>query len=249
MRLLLALLIALPAAAQPAITVAIDAGHGGHKLGAVGRGGAAEKDLALILARLIAEKVESDLGGRAVLLREADTDLPLHARTELANALGADVFISIHLNSMPTERTRRTTHGVETYFLSADASDADARAVAERENADAPAPAARPQGALAAILDDLARLEAHHDSALLAAALHKRLVDHTGAQDRGVMQAPFTVLMGAKMPAVLCEVGFLSHPEEGRALGKKSRQDAIAKAVVKGIGDYMKKVARKTAER
>jgi N-acetylmuramoyl-L-alanine amidase len=221
--------------AEPAFLVVVDPGHGGEKHGAAGPGGLTEKQIALQIARRVASHLARQ-GGRVILTRTGDTTVSLDARAALANLKEVDLFLSIHLNSMPTPAARRATQGIETYFLSADASDAAATEVAERENADRlagePEPGADP---VANILEDLDRTETLARSSRLAQALHERLVVETGAEDRGVKQAPFIVLAGARMPAVLLEVGFLSHPEEGRRLADRAYQERVAKAIAAGV--------------
>jgi N-acetylmuramoyl-L-alanine amidase len=145
---------------------------------------------------------------------------------------------------MPVGPSRWGTHGVETYFLSAEAGGEQAERVAARENAEA----RKQQGsgdALANILSDLAQTEAHHDASSLAYSVHQRLVKDLGAPDRGVHQAPFIVLMGAEMPAILVEVGFLTSPVEGPKLADKAYQARIADSLVDGIAAYLGEVANR----
>lgn len=226
---MLALFLALPAAAS--LRVVIDPGHGGEKDGAIGPEGTKEKDVALAISLGLASILEAR-GHEVVLTRSNDVSLGLAPRIRLANDRRADVFVSVHANSAPTARAR--VQGVETYFLSADASDAQALALAEQENADEEEEAL-PSDPLDFILADLARMEAHVGSSRLAVEIHQRLVRSTGAHDRGVRQAPFFVLSGARMPAVLVEVGYISHPREERRLVEASTQRRIAEAIADGI--------------
>jgi len=169
--------------------------------------------------------------------RTGDVSVPLPTRSDLANLESADLFISIHLNSMPTRAKRARTRGIETFFLSADATDASAGAVAARENADRMAGDAAGDGAdpVAGILTDLEYTASLTESSRLAYAIHDRLVRATQAEDRGVKQAPFYVLAGAKMPSVLLELGFISHGEESRKLRSPTYQEALARAVAEGV--------------
>jgi N-acetylmuramoyl-L-alanine amidase len=223
------------APAAPSFTVVLDPGHGGEKDGAVGTSGLREKDLTLQIARRTAALVRRR-GGRVVLTRSADLAVPLARRAAIANAERADLFVSIHLNAMPGE-ARRVTHGLETYFLSADATDASAHAVAARENADrlAGEPELDRADPVSGILEDLANTNVLAESSDLAYALHDALVAGTGAADRGVKQAPFYVLAGARVPAVLVEIGFLSHPSESRRLATADYQDRVARAIADAI--------------
>ncbi len=235
----LAAALVLTAGKAPAFVAVVDPGHGGEHAGARSPDGAVEKDLALSIARRVAAHLER-LGGRVILTRTGDIAVPLGERAALANAERADLFISIHLNSMPTRAKRRATHGVETYFLSHDATDAVASAVAARENADrlAGEPVVDPADTVAGILDDLESTAALAASSRLAYAIHDRLVSACAAEDRGVKQAPFYVLAGARMAAVLVEVGFVSHPEESRRLRRRSYQEKVARAVASGVAAW-----------
>lgn len=234
-----ALALGLAAGKGPAFTAVIDPGHGGELTGAVSPQGDLEKDLTLQIARRVKRRLEA-MGARVVLTRAADTRVPLANRAAVANALDADLFVSIHLNSMPTEASRRTSSGVETYFLSADASDAGAEASAARENADrlAGEPAPDPDDAVALILDDLQSTAALAGSSRLAYAVHDKLVAALKAENRGVKQAPFYVLAGARMPAVLLEVGFISNEAEAARLRTAAHQEKIAAAVADGVAAW-----------
>lgn len=234
-----ALALAVAAGRGPAFTAVIDPGHGGELTGAVSPQGDLEKDLTLQIARRVKRRLEA-LGGKVVLTRAADTRVPLANRAAVANALDADLFVSIHLNSMPTEASRRTSAGVETYFLSADASDAGAEASAARENADrlTGEPAPDPDDPVALILDDLESAAALSGSSRLAYALHDKLVAALQAENRGVKQAPFYVLAGARMPAVLLEVGFISNLAEAARLRSAAHQERIAAAVADGVAAW-----------
>lgn len=245
----LALLLALLGGARAraaAPRVVLDPGHGGAQAGAQGPLGVHEKDLALALARRLRAALARQ-GVQVFLTREDDEDVPLTERVARANALRPDLFLSLHANSMPTRRLRARTEGVETFFLSAYASGAGARATAARENGQGAAAPTRRAGddTLAFILQDLVRTEAHQDSSRLAYALHARVVKGSGATDRGVQQAPFFVLSGVEAPAVLVEVGFISHPEEGRKLASAAYQETLARALADGVVGFLLEVARR----
>jgi N-acetylmuramoyl-L-alanine amidase len=237
--LVASLLGAAPAArpVEPAFVAVVDAGHGGDKDGALGPGGLREKDLALAIAVRVAERLR-EAGGQVLLTRERDEPVELPARAALANAAEADLFVSIHLNSMATAAGRRRARGVETYFLSADATDARATAVAARENADRGAEVPFADDAVAGILADLSSVESLAESSRLAYTVHERLVARTGAENLGVKQAPFHVLSGARMPAVLVEVGFISHEQEARLLATPAYQEKIAGAIADGVAAF-----------
>ncbi len=229
----------LLAAAEPAFVAVVDPGHGGDQHGAVAPDGRTEKDVALQIARRVAKRLERQ-GGRVILTRTGDISVPLANRAAIATAERADLFLSVHLNSMPTRAKRQRTEGVETYFLSADATDASAKAVAARENADriAGEPEFDPADPVSGILDDLQSTDALAASSRLAYAIHDKLVTGCDAEDRGVKQAPFYVLAGARMPAVLVEVGFISHPRESRRLESAAYQERVARAIADAVAAW-----------
>lgn len=236
---LLAALLSTAALAGAPLVI-IDPGHGGTQEGALGPGGLLEKNLALTIARRLKAQLEKDVGAKVLLTRDRDALVHLSERVTLANSKRPDLFISIHANSMPTARQRRLNAGIETYFLSASASGEEAKKVAARENAEA---GGQPRGqagdTLSFILADLQRSETHVDSSRLAYAVHESLIAETGAVDRGVQQAPFYVLMGLEAPAVLVEVGFVSHPEEGRQLADAAYQGKLATAITSGVRKFL----------
>jgi N-acetylmuramoyl-L-alanine amidase len=223
--------------------VVIDAGHGGTQEGALGAGGLKEKDISLQIAEKLKEVMRRQLDARVVLTRDKDSLVHLSERVALANRQKPDVFVSVHANSMPTRRQRARSEGIETFFLSASASDEDASKTADRENAEFPQSAAvQKDDALAYILADLQRAEAQVDSSRLAYAIHQKLIATTGAVDRGVQQAPFYVLMGVEAPSVLVEVGFISHPKEGKRLADAQYQQALAEAIGDGVRAFLEQV-------
>jgi N-acetylmuramoyl-L-alanine amidase len=222
--------------ASPAFVVVLDPGHGGEKDGALSVEGRREKDIALQIARLLRKRLEKQ-GARVVLTRGGDVTVDLPRRAAIANAEEADLFVSLHLNSAPGG-PGSAARGIETYFLSADATDASASAVAARENADRPR--SDPTDTVGGILEDLEDQANLAESSRLAQAIHAALVRGTRAPDRGVKQAPFHVLAGARMAAVLLELGFVSHPVEGKELARPARQEAIAGAVASGIAAWRK---------
>lgn len=241
--LLLLCALAVPAFAGPLVIV--DPGHGGHQTGAVSPSGAWEKDTALEISKLVKAELEARLKATVKLTRDADEEVSLANRVEWANAQKPDLFISVHLNSMPTRKQRQNTEGIETYFLSAAASGEQAKKVAARENAEFHEK--RPKGGdtLAFILADLQRSEAHADSSRLAYSVHEQLVSATGGLDRGVQQAPFYVLMGLQAPAILVEVGFISHPDEGARLTDGEYQQKAAEAIAQGVAAFLQQVSAK----
>lgn len=233
----LAIGVTLASLAGPRIVV--DPGHGGEQVGAVSDGGRKEKVLALSLARKLKRQLEQQFGATVVLTRDDDVQVTLGDRVALARAATADLFISLHLNSMPIGPQRQSTEGVETFFLSASASGESASRTAAMENAEAHGRGRRASdNVLAFILADLQRASAHADSSRLAHAIHAELVRGTGAFDRGVQQAPFYVLMGVDVPAVLLEVGFLSNPAEAERLSQAAYQQRVVEAIADGVAAF-----------
>jgi N-acetylmuramoyl-L-alanine amidase len=246
----LLLIAALPAAATgasapPQFVIVIDPGHGGRQMGARGPSGLWEKSVSLQVAKKLGQIVEKQMGARVVFTRDRDSEVPLPMRVAKANEAGAELFVSIHGNSMPTERERRTARGVETYFLSADATDEGAQATADRENDEGALAAEEASDDVSAILDDLARTVAHSDSSRLAYLVQHQLSTDLAVPDRGVKQAPFRVLMGAKMPAVLVEIGFVSNPREGKLLADGAYQERIARSIANSIAAFRAEIARR----
>ena len=232
-----------PASGERHPRIVIDAGHGGAQEGALGPGGLFEKSLALDLALQLKAELERE-GAEVLVTRDQDVLLPLADRVSFANHARPDLFLSLHANSMPTRKLRARVEGIETFFLSASASGEDALRTASQENAGAGATGGVPaqRDTLTFILADLQRGEAHADSARLAYAVHRRLVATTGAVDLGVQQAPFYVLMGVEAPAVLVEVGFISHPVEGRRLGEPAYRVRLVTALAEGNRAFLAEV-------
>ena len=242
----MACLLALPALAeqQGALVVVLDPGHGGkwpHD-GAHGGRGLHEKVIALEVAQKTKQFLE-ERGATVILTRDVDEDIPLADRVRIANEAGADVFLSIHCNAMEKREDRKVTRGVETYFLSPDPTDAEARMLAQLENGGPDAvPLPKANDPVVGILNDLALGQARNDSAALAQIVQQHIVRETRAPSRGVRQAPFLVLSGTKMPSALVEIGFISHPHEGRMLGGQKYQSRVAQALADGVRDFAEKV-------
>jgi N-acetylmuramoyl-L-alanine amidase len=236
-----------PAETAPGIrTIVIDPGHGGGETGAIGPSGVPEKELTLQLARELEAMIESRLGVRVVLTRNEDATLPLDERTAIANQNKADLFLSIHLNSS----LGAGAFGTETYFLSPQATDPRAARAAQAENtgtpgAAAPAKPGSPAGDDAAAQQDLDLIlwdlaQSHHlaESQRFANMIQGELNQALQLKDRGVKQAPFRVLTGATMPAVLVELGFLSNPEEEKKLQDPAYRDQLSEALTRAIARY-----------
>jgi N-acetylmuramoyl-L-alanine amidase len=216
--------------------VVIDAGHGGDDHGAEGPEGLLEKQVVLEVARRLAERLQAH-GLQVTMTRDRDQAVALHERTRIANDADADLFVSIHANGASSPAAR----GMETYFLSLDASDEASGRVAARENeafgpsAGFPAAASDP---LSAILGDLANNEHHVESNEFARLAQARLAAIDPSPSRGVKQAPFVVLMGVKMPAALLEIGFITNVREASGLASPERQVEIAGAIADAVLEF-----------
>jgi N-acetylmuramoyl-L-alanine amidase len=227
-----------PSAAAP-LTIVVDPGHGGGETGAVGPGGLQEKEATLEIAKRIAATLPRTLACRAVLTRDSDIQLPLDDRTSIANHEKADLFLSIHANSSRSA----SAQGSETYYLSLEASDKIAQEVASRENASNGGGPAGPGAAtgnpdLDFILWDLAQSAHLKEASEIAEAIQVELNAVSDTASRGIKQAPFRVLVGATMPAVLVEVAFISNADEEKRLRSPEFQQAVADAVARAVARF-----------
>lgn len=195
-------------------TVVIDPGHGGNESGAKGPTSLLEKEVTLDLANKLKRMLERNLGVRVVLTRASDSFLALDDRTGIANNEKADLFLSIHVNAS----LRPNARGAETYFLSSSATDDEWRTSLARENGVIDETHGLAGTDLELILWSLAQNQFHRESQTLAEIIQGELNTSLGVRDRGVKQAPFRVLLGATMPAVLVEVGFITNPVEEKLL-------------------------------
>jgi N-acetylmuramoyl-L-alanine amidase len=228
-------------------TVVIDAGHGGEDRGARGPGRLTQKELVLDVAKRLAARLRAQ-GLRVVMTRQADRHVPLEERTAIANDARGNLFLSIHANAARISSAR----GVETYFLSLEASDDAARQLAMRENeafAAARPPGHAAQDPLLAILGDLMATEHLMESDEFARLAQGKLAALDGNSSRGVKQAPFVVLMGLQMPAALVEIGFVTNADEARSLRTSRRRESIAQALARAVLEFGQRYeARRSGE-
>jgi N-acetylmuramoyl-L-alanine amidase len=226
---------------QPLKLMVLDAGHGGHDTGAVGPSGLMEKDIVLDVTRRVARLVESGLGVKVVMSRDSDVFVALRERTNFANKQRADLFVSIHANAHP----QAVSEGVETYFLSSEASDNAARQVAAVENGVVQLEGTggtRQRGdVLKSILWDLAQSEFQEESSFMAETVQDSMSKSLNLVNRGVKQAGFYVLGGAAMPAILIEIGFLTNRKEEKKLGTAEHREALARAIYSGLAEYKRR--------
>ena len=214
--------------------IVVDAGHGGKDPGAIGPNNVYEKDVVLKMAKALAKALRQQLGVKVLLTRSDDRYLKLRERTEYANQVGADLFISLHANATDNGKA----YGVETYFLNLSKNN-QAAEVAARENGTT----LQEVGNLEAILFDLMANAKINESSRLAAEVQQSLVaglrpHYSRIKDHGVKQGPFHVLLGATMPSVLIEAGFISNPREEKRLVSADYQKRVAAAIVKGVKKY-----------
>ena len=224
---------------QKVNTIVIDPGHGGKDPGAIGPGGLREKDITLSVSKKLGALLRTRHGVNVLYTREKDVFVPLNERTEIANAKGADLFISIHVNASEQRKAR----GIETYFLNW-TDDREAIRVAARENRISFDKMQKVQSGLQMILQDLARNSKREESMRLAHSVQNSMVsalsrDYSQVENLGVKYALFYVLVGAEMPSVLAEVSFISNHQEERLLAKSSYRNRIAEAIADGIEAYI----------
>jgi N-acetylmuramoyl-L-alanine amidase len=219
--------------------IVIDAGHGGHDPGTIGRRGLEEKDLVLDVALRLERLVRQELRTDVILTRSTDVFVPLEERTAIANQKEADLFVSIHANASRNP----TASGIETYYLNF-AKNAHAEQVAARENAISPATLKDLQNLVKAITLN-SKIDESRD---LATSIQESMVSGAGEQhetnDRGVHTAPFYVLIGANMPAVLAEIAFVTHPEDEKRLKTPQYRDTIARSLLRGLRGYLEALDR-----
>ncbi|WP_033745440.1 N-acetylmuramoyl-L-alanine amidase family protein [Helicobacter pylori] len=220
--------------------IVLDAGHGGKDCGAMSANLVCEKDIVLEVVKFLHKELKKR-GYSVLLTRDKDIYIDLVARTELANKKNADLFISVHANSIPKHSTSNA-HGIETYFLSTARSER-ARKVAEQENK-----------------DDVNLMDYFSKSLLLNSLNTQRLIvsnklaidvqfgmlqnirkNYPDVVDGGVREGPFWVLAGALMPSILIEIGYNSHAIESKRIQSKPYQKILAKGIADGIDSFFSK--------
>jgi len=216
--------------------IVLDPGHGGHDPGAISPvNGIREKDLVLDIAYRVKKLLESE-GYEVYLTRNSDLYLPLEERTAFANGKQADLFVSIHINSSRKRRSK----GISTYYLNF-ATDEEAERVAAKENE----ASSRSFSALEDLLEKIILNDKINESKALASSVQQSLVSHVrkkypDLKNLGVKGAPFFVLIGAEMPAILVELSYLSHPIEARRLATIAYRQKLAEGLYLGLMNYVK---------
>lgn len=213
--------------------IVIDAGHGGRQTGAISESGLLEKDITLDIARRLRRLMS---GGRLdiVMTRQKDRTLSLAKRVAFANSSGADLFISIHVNWLEPHSLR----ALETFYVGP-SDDPAVMKLASLENQDSGYSLADYRRILEKVYIDTKRDESHR----LARSVHAELFQalsrvNPALENRGVKTAPFAVLIGTQMPAILTEVSCLSNPDEVKLLAREDYREKIAMALQRGIGSY-----------
>jgi len=222
--------------------IVIDPGHGGHDTGALGDG-IREAELVLDVALRLEKLLKQEPGIDVVMTRRTDEFIELEERTRIANRQNADMFLSIHANSS----RKRTAQGIETFVLNF-ATNSDAEEVAARENAIA-------KGSMRQLPDIVKAITLNNkldESRDLAELVQSNMIarlrkTEASLPDRGIKQAPLVVLIGASMPSVLCEIGFVSTPEEGSRLKTAKYRQEIAEALRDGVLRYQRSLKGTTA--
>ncbi len=214
--------------------IVIDPGHGGKDSGATGNG-LKEKDIVLDLAKRLETILERDGKYEIVLTRDTDKYISLEERTAIANGNDADLFISLHINA----HTAETANGLETYYLNL-SNDPDEMRVAAFENATSELQLSDLQEVLANIMQN----SKVNESSRLAQSIHTSLVSglndhHMHLRDLGVKRAPFYVLIGAEMPSILLELGFVSNEEDSQKLKREEFLQTSAELISSGIHNYI----------
>lgn len=215
--------------------IVLDPGHGGYDTGTVGPEGLREKDLVLDVAKRLGALIEDRLGSEVIYTRSDDSFVQLERRTEIANEAKADLFLSIHANSS----TLRSAAGVETYYLNFTTSRA-ALEVAARENAGSQKTIYELQD----LLEKIALKDKVEESREFATRVQSSLFTLSAKSDalsrdhRGVKRAPFVVLIGASMPSVLSEIGFISNAHDESIMKRAEYRQRIAEALYKGVASY-----------
>jgi len=218
-------------------TIVIDAGHGGKDPGAVGYRGTKEKDIVLDVAKRLEEKLSKNMNVKIVMTREEDIFLRLSERTKIANESNGNLFISIHTNAAEDRRAS----GFETFLIGPNKNEAAVR-VAARENA-----VLELEGITGKKLSNedliqatIAQSAFASQSEQFASMVQKEIKKRVQSKDRGVKQAGFYVLMGASMPNVLVELGFISNPSEEKKLRSPQYRDQLASAIYRAVEQYQK---------
>jgi N-acetylmuramoyl-L-alanine amidase len=228
---------------QPSLqTIVIDPGHGGADKGVQGTHGTLEKDLTMVVARRLKSAIEGRLGIRVLLTRDGDQTLSADERAALANNNKADLFLSLHANAS----FRSGVKGAEVYYvaLDRDAAQASAQATAGAQQLPVIGGSSRQ---VEIVPWQFAQTRFLDQSKTLAGFIAQQFQGHVPLDSRGLSQAPLRVLVGANMPAVLVEMGYLSNPDQEDQLGTAAFQNTIAQALYAAVVQFRDSLASRTA--
>lgn len=223
-------------------TIVVDAGHGGLEDGAHGPGGTLEKNVTLSVARRLKAALEARLGVRVILTRDKDDTVELDQRASLANNNKADVFVSLHANAS----VRASAAGAEVFYLSLEEYGDQAQRVAKGETEALPVFGGGTRD-IEVILWEMAQARYIEESAVLAKEVEAALRERVLMSPRAIQQAPFRVLVGANMPAVLVEMGFITNADQEKQLVSETFQASIVQSIVDSIIRFRDKQAARTA--
>jgi len=219
-------------------TVIVDPGHGGKDPGATGVGGLHEKTVTLEVAKLLGARLKK-MGFRVLFTRTTDKFVSLEGRTDMANARKADLFISIHCNAHHDPGA----NGLEIYSLNLASTPEEARVAARENSADT-----RPGGMsnMQRILGELMHASKLTESHDFAKSVHRTALSQArkslDLRDRGIHEAPFHVLVGARMPAILIELGYITNPGEAAKLKDARYQEDLARGIADGVKAYKERI-------
>ncbi len=219
--------------------IVIDPGHGGKDPGAVGYKKYREKIVVMQVAAKLT-KILKRAGHTVYLTRSSDKFIKLKNRTKLANNKNADIFVSIHANAVP-KRNAKKAHGIETYFLSPARSKRSQNAAAKENSADLSAMNTYGKQSFLNFLSREKILASNKLAIDLQQGMLSKVKKQYKIKDGGVRPGPFWVLVGAQMPAVLVEIGFISHPTEAKKMVNRKYQDQLAQGLAEGIERYFRK--------
>ena len=220
--------------------VVIDAGHGGKDNGAsCCKSSRLEKKVVLSVSQKL-KKILEELGYKVYMTRDSDSFIPLRERTEFANKKKADVFISVHANAAPNEKQAKVFKGVEIYYLSP-AQTKRAKEAAEKENSVMFEDTSYyTKNAYLSLLSREKIVESHKLGLDVSELMLSSVREHFGyTENGGVKPANFWVLVGAQMPAILVETGYITHPKEGESLLNDYYQKLLSKGIAEGIEQYL----------
>ena len=221
--------------------IVLDPGHGGDDVGALSQNKKLrEKDIVLNVSKKTASLLK-ERGYKVLFTRSNDRFIKLRSRTSFANDKGAHLFISIHANAAPNKEKAKSMNGIETFFLSPSRSERSMNAANLENKADTDEMNYFTKVSFLNFLNREKIIASNKLAIDMQAALLKSVRASYKVSDGGVREAPFWVLVGALMPAVLIEIGYISHPDESQKIANSKYQDRLAKGIADGVDEYFAK--------